>query len=376
MRNIFIAVLVLMCSMVFGQGVSYRIEGMGSDMAGIISDHETDVLRNPAHIFDGDFIRVQREILQLDYIARNVYRVLDMPNYSIFMVKHSFGILAEGGGKYNSSHSYSYKTTIGDYLVSGRLLKEFQLSSTPIGFDAGGEIKKTKQFLYGYDTCVRYQEIDHLKIGGIFGERNQHEIILSGNITKMNFRYIRYDNITRASFLQILPRISYSYITEAEKNKKRFHLLVDLGSPNSFDEMYPLTEFVGNGSIADAYLVGRISTGWEHYIYPKTLIAYGVVYKTNVLFANHYNINVNDLALPLSIEYQLTKYLYLRVGTSSSGTLTFNTYQIGCDKDFQSAFVYSSGVGIRTKKFSMDFVIPGLSILYPGEWKIRACYDL
>lgn len=387
MRNILIVVLVLICSTIFGQGVSYRIEAMGSDMAGIISDHETDVLRNPAHIFDGNFVRLQRSPTYFD----RVYYYY-APLFSGFLVKKPFSILFEGSTYYDkSSSSYTLHTTIKDskYSIQGRILGGLTISSIPIGLEVATEINNITQERRNelfYDTLYMYNayyNVSHIKIGGIFGEKNTHEISVS---EPLSMRHIRSYQSSRTP-LEIeysmtskpIPRLTYLYSNTIQENKKYFHLLVDIGSPYSIGE----TRVPSNIYFYEINykLLGKITAGWEDFIHSKILIGYGCVYKVDMTLAKiHYKSYEHNLILPVSIEYKPTNFLFLRAGTSTS--LTLNDvhdiyYNIGSwNTDISFSFSYSLGMGLKYKRFSCDFVLPSSDFLVINYWKIRACFDL
>lgn len=373
-------ILSLTCTMIFGQGISYRIEALGADMAGIISDHETDVLRNPAHIVDGDFVRIQRYYVE-DFMTTISYRIL-----SGFLVRNSLGISIDGSAYYGKSSDMSGRTQmISGYFIKGRILGGLKIFQKPIGMEVGTEIIKNKSVderngivHIEYHKDNNYEEVDRLKLGGIFGKESSHEIMFGVGLAKINYRHIfgtlpRHE-ISDSVLLKFKPRLTYLYTHKSSKNNRYFHLLFDIGQPYSINELsYPPS--LVHLSDVDNEFVGRMSIGWEDLIHPKVLFGYGSVYNTNITIADTFIFSNHNVILPFSLEYKPTNYLFLRAGTSSYFHLTDeygNNYRI---QNFSNGFSYSLGLGLKFKKFSGDFVIPSSYVLCINNWKIRACYE-
>jgi len=374
-------ILSLICTMIFGQGISYRIEAMGKDMAGIISDIETDLLRNPAHIFDGDFVQLQRS-----YTTYTTYQFTRTgPIYSGLLVKNPFGVLIEGFAEYSKRQDAPHKySMISNYFFQSRIMGGLKLSKKPFGLEIGTEIKKVKAASeYAWTNYIQYNEsndyyeLNRLKLGCILGTDALHEIMLAGSLIKIKFRDIaealqRFETSDSMN-LKFIPRVTYLYSNRLNNKNKYFHLLIDCGQPNTIEEIqFPSNTFL---SEIDNELTGKISVGWEDFLHQKVLIGYGSMYKTDIVLTDSLTTYTHNLILPFAVEYKPTNYIFLRAGTSSYLQLKDEYGNIYRNQDFSNGFSYSLGIGLKFKKFSSDFVIPSSSVLYINNWKIRVCYE-
>ncbi len=355
MRLYLILAFSFIFSILCAQGISYRIEAMGEDMVGIISDYETDLLRNPAYVTYQNYVRIQQT--QTSSYFEGYTR------FSSVIIKNPYGLLIDGCGRYSGSQSFRY-------FYHLRTLTGFKINTHSFGLEPSIELYREKATIYDIDLSYFYEDrIFRYKLGAIVNKRNQHEITISiidfmENITCEESTYTNHEYRRL-----IVPRLIYLYNHKIANTSKIFRLYLDIGHKYSLDQL----DYASIINYTD--WTGKLAIGWENMINPKLLVGYAGVCKSNIVVFSTTQIRTNNrIEFPFSIEYNPWDFLFLRSGITPIFIINYNylnyTTQPGDWHWFVSTGLSRSiGLGLKYKKLNFDFVIPTSSILDLNEWK-------